>query len=262
MNFGIVKENKRPYEIREYKRFDEKYTIFSRWVWDKDIIGFKEMKERREVRNIKRKMRGYSLKDYALQHASWTVEDWLKGNTWYIESPYSVDFQKEHLNLSKFSNFRAENAKEMSKIIKRVAKFFGADLVGIAEIDKRWIYSHYYERRTGNYKHKAIKLPKEYKYGIVMAVEMDLESIKTSPSCIASSATGLGYSKMSFLAIMLAEFIRYLGYKAIPHGNDLSLSIPFAIDAGLGQLGRNGLLITKEYGPNVRISKVFTDLPL
>ncbi|MHA2157897.1 MAG: 4Fe-4S dicluster domain-containing protein, partial [Candidatus Thorarchaeota archaeon] len=35
-----------------------------------------------------------------------------------------------------------------------------------------------------------------------------------------------------------------------------------AIDAGLGQYGRHGLLITKEFGPRVRIAKVLTDMPL
>lgn len=35
-----------------------------------------------------------------------------------------------------------------------------------------------------------------------------------------------------------------------------------AVDAGLGELGRNGQLITRDYGPRVRISKVFTNLPL
>jgi epoxyqueuosine reductase QueG len=45
-------------------------------------------------------------------------------------------------------------------------------------------------------------------------------------------------------------------------GNDTALSIPLAIDAGLGELGRNGLLITPQYGPCVRLCKVFTDLPL
>lgn len=34
------------------------------------------------------------------------------------------------------------------------------------------------------------------------------------------------------------------------------------IDAGLGRLGRNGLLLTKEYGACVRLGKILTDLPL
>ena len=48
----------------------------------------------------------------------------------------------------------------------------------------------------------------------------------------------------------------------MPCGNDTALSVALAVDAGLGELGRFGLLITKEYGPRVRLCKVFTDLPL
>ena len=35
-----------------------------------------------------------------------------------------------------------------------------------------------------------------------------------------------------------------------------------AIEAGLGEYGRHGLLINQKFGPNIRIAKVFTDLPL
>jgi len=70
------------------------------------------------------------------------------------------------------------------------------------------------------------------------------------------------YSKISFTTVMLAEFIRGLGYNAIPSANDTAISIPLAIDAGLGELGRNAKLITPRFGPRCRISKVITDLPL
>ncbi|MBU2608306.1 MAG: reductive dehalogenase, partial [Chloroflexi bacterium] len=39
-------------------------------------------------------------------------------------------------------------------------------------------------------------------------------------------------------------------------------SIPLAIDAGLGELSRMGVLMTPQYGPRVRLHKVFTDMPL
>ena len=67
---------------------------------------------------------------------------------------------------------------------------------------------------------------------------------------------------MAFILACTGEFIRNLGYKAIQCGNDTALSIPLAIDAGLGELGRNGLLITPQHGPRVRLCKIFTDLPL
>ena len=67
---------------------------------------------------------------------------------------------------------------------------------------------------------------------------------------------------MSFTAPSVATYIRELGYHAIPSGNDLAINIPLAVDAGLGELGRHGMLITEQFGPRIRICKVFTDLPL
>ena len=59
------------------------------------------------------------------------------------------------------------------------------------------------------------------------------------PRPIAGAATGLGYSRMIEVAVKMAEFVRNLGYNAIPMGNDTALSHPLAVDAGLGELGRN-----------------------
>ena len=67
---------------------------------------------------------------------------------------------------------------------------------------------------------------------------------------------------MAFIAGLLAHHIRGLGFKAIACGNDTACSIPIAIDAGLGELARNGLMITPEFGPRVRLAKVITDMPL
>ncbi|MCG8350291.1 MAG: hypothetical protein MI924_21205 [Chloroflexales bacterium] len=40
------------------------------------------------------------------------------------------------------------------------------------------------------------------------------------------------------------------------------LHVLVATDAGLGQLGKHGSLITQAYGSNVRLATVLTDLPL
>jgi epoxyqueuosine reductase QueG len=95
-----------------------------------------------------------------------------------------------------------------------------------------------------------------------MAVEMDRQLLSTSPSLTAAAESGRGYSKMAYLAGAVGEYLRLLGYYARSCGNDTSLSIPLAVDAGLGVMGRSGLLLTREYGPRVRLCKVFTDLEL
>jgi hypothetical protein len=97
---------------------------------------------------------------------------------------------------------------------------------------------------------------------VVMAFAMDADLLEKSPSVDADTAASLGYSRMGIAAISLAESIRALGYKAVPAMNDTALSIPLAIQAGLGELGRMGLLITPEYGPAIRLAKVLTDMPL
>ena len=95
-----------------------------------------------------------------------------------------------------------------------------------------------------------------------MAYEMDYELVKASPAYTWLPTAGKGYSDMVSIVGMLAHFIRGLGYQAIPSVNDTSLCVPMAVDAGLGELGRHGFLITREFGPRVLLSKVLTNLPL
>jgi len=158
------------------------------------------------------------------------------------------------------------NPSNASALVKKTALFYGASIVGVCRLDHRWIYSDSYESPIKppyfEPKHKKIDIPDWWKNVVVIGVEEDYNAIRTSPNHESGTETALAYSKMGFIASSLAAYIRGLGYQAIPLGNDTALSIPLAIDAGLGQLGRNGILITPELGPRLRICKVITNLPL
>jgi reductive dehalogenase len=167
--------------------------------------------------------------------------------------------------------YKFKDPEEASSKVKRAARFLGASLVGIAEYNPLWTYSHLvkarFDRKNTNrdsprYDLIAPQFPFEPKSVVVIAIEMDYKGISLSPSSIESAATGLGYSQMSAIGYSVATFIRRLGYKSFACGNDVSLSIPYAVAAGLGELGRNGLLITWEFGPRVRLVKVFTELEM
>ena len=252
-----------PYTVDDtrYKRFDERNTIFSRVVWDKTCIGYGRFTEERMLERLAQRKPGYSRLDYALHAASWTVDETYKGAfSWEKLAGVGVDRreppgERTGSQLASLKKYKVKASARMSMQTKKVAKFFGASLVGICKPDQRWIYSH---TRTGS----PVTIPEDFKYAVVMALEMDPVLIGTSPAVTAAAAAGKGYSQMAFTIACVGEFIRGLGYKAIQMGNDTVLSIPLAIDAGLGQLGRNGLLITPEFGPRVRICKVLTDLPL
>jgi len=182
---------------------------------------------------------------------AWTVYD-------YFHEAFSWEELADAnsiMNKPALEKYRASNRAKLSEELKETAKFYGASLVGITKLDHRWIYSR---NRNG----KEIEIPNEFKFAIVMAIKMDPAAISTSPAFTACAETAIGYSRMAFCVACTAEFIRSLGFSAIPMGNDTALSIPLAIDAGLGELGRNGLLVTEKYGSCVRLCKIFTDMPL
>ncbi|MBW1806379.1 MAG: reductive dehalogenase, partial [Deltaproteobacteria bacterium] len=147
---------------------------------------------------------------------------------------------------------------------------------GIVRLDRRWVYSHTFKPKNTNRGisvARSIKveegeslphiIPDEYQYAIVLVFEEDYEMIKYFPSHIAHAATSMGYSRMSITNNYLASFIRHLGYQTIDGTtNAVATTIPMAMQAGLGDIGRNGLLIHPKWGPRVRISKIITDLPM
>ena len=58
------------------------------------------------------------------------------------------------------------------------------------------------------------------------------------------------------------KILEDLGYEAVASMNDTGLVIPYAVKAGLGEYARNQMVITPEFGPRLRFSKIFTNLPL
>jgi len=247
----IRKLDSPPYTIdsRVLTRFDQRQTVFGRRRRDVEA-GFCGKGVHDQARQmIARDQQGYSRLEFARLRAAWTVSDHFRG---------AYSWQKlgnPHPLVSQLGQHRVTDPARMTQQTKETARMYGAALVGVCRLDRRWVYS----RDMGG---NLIDIPPEFKYAIVMAVRMDSAAIQTSPAFLAGTATGVGYSRMAFSIACLAEFIRNLGYKAIPMGNDTAPSIPLALDAGLGELGRNGLLITPQYGPCVRLCKVFTDLPL
>lgn len=237
------------------RRYDQENLIFNRIFTDPTFTSYKRTEEEQALKNIKEGKTGHTRIDYALAEASWTLHDvWRQGYHWErLKRPDGSSLTGDKWYRGRH---KIVDVKQITSQLKRASKFFGASLAGITEINEKWIYAN--SRKNL----EPLELQEGVRYTVVLAIEMDPVAIATSPECVAAAATGLGYSKMTLLASSLAEFIRNLGYTAIPAGNDTGISIPLVIDAGLGQLGRNGLLITPEHGPRVRLCKVFTDLPL
>jgi len=246
-----------PYTVDSSKleRYDQRRLIFNRVSMDPTWPGYMRSEEEAGLRNIAEGKPGYTRLDYALSEAAWTVHDaWADAFSWdRLTRPGGPSLMGDRWYSDRHP---VGDVGEVTARVKRAAGFYGASLVGVTRVNPKWIYAN------DRYTLRPLELPAGVENAVVMAVEMDELGIATSPELPAAAATGLGYSRLAFTASTLAEFIRNLGYTAVPAANATGLSIPLAVDAGLGELGRNGLLITPRYGPRVRLCKVYTDLPL
>jgi len=264
MKANFVDKGASRYVVGKVERFDQKNEMFKRTRWDPKMmdLGRKFYKEEAMPGDEP----GYRLQDQALVNAAWHLEHgFAQGVRGGRMGLYAWDWHGEFSFPRVPSGLRitVDDPVEVTREIKRAATLFGASLIGLCELNRQWLYSYaYFTYDEDGEPVERIEIAEEYKYAIAIAIEMDYEGISCSPAHPASAATATGYSKMAFTAGLLAQYIRGLGYRAIPCGNDTACSIPIAIDAGLGELARNGLLITPEFGPRVRLAKIFTDLPL
>ena len=101
-----------------------------------------------------------------------------------------------------------------------------------------------------------------FKNAIVLTMEMKESEIKLAPSIPTIKEIFRTYYELGRAVNLISEFLRSRGYNAQAVGaisSNLNLAL-MARDAGLGGFGKNGLLITKDYGPSVRLAAVLTDI--
>ncbi len=257
-------DRKAGFEIGDdFARFSQKDDIFCRSFWDPRVRSHRSDMFYETYRTPKltwRKADGFTQRDYALRNASWHVTDIFAEmrdgddrREGFLD-PYTV------IREGPGSTLPVSSPEEMAREIKYAAKTLGADLVGITRNDERWLYTHAYSRE--NETEKPQEISTDLENVIVIAQSMDRELLRTAPSALSGTATGATYSRDTIVLLAIAQYITNLGYQAVASMNDSALVIPLAVQAGLGEYGRHGLLITREYGPRVRLGKVFTDMPL
>lgn len=246
----------------DFARFTQRNDVFSRAMWD-DAVRSKHTENffnSYRMEAAPRRGNGFSQRDFALRNAAWLISDVMtdrhaaKGRREGFQAPISNDTPVAPVQAE------IDDPAAMAQEVKRVARFFGADLCAVTDMDERWLYASRVDTRDMT--EADLGLPDGLPHVIVLGHEMDADLVATYPSALAGAATGREYSHEAAVVMQLAAYIRNLGYDAVPSMNDTGLVIPFAVKAGLGEYARNQMVITPEFGPRLRFSKIFTNLPL
>ena len=145
-----------------------------------------------------------------------------------------------------------------ARLIKKMTHTFGATLVGITKLNPDWVFQGSL-RGVGPVDYDV---PGHWEYAIVFATPHEWDMFYANPVYGSSFDA---YSRERIIGARLEFFIQDLGYPArahVPPSHYDLMTPPIAIDAGLGEQGRNGLLITPELGSNARLAVVTTNIPM
>jgi len=139
------------------------------------------------------------------------------------------------------------------------ARELGAVDAGVAQLNPRHVYT---VGGRGERYDSPIQL--DHPFAIAFTVEMDYRMMQSAPAAPTLMESAQQYLNAGSIAVQLAVAIREMGYRARAHidGNYQVICPLVARDAGLGEIGRMGLLMTPRHGPRVRIGVVTTDMPL
>ena len=156
----------------------------------------------------------------------------------------------------------------MTRHIKTVAKFLGASDVGIAQLHPSMLYAGGRGADDGAGSTEEGQAPgeptsetvKKYPYAIACVGAWDYELGKAHRHRIGDFTYHESGDRLQITFANLMQYIKDLGYSAV---RGPAQAMPVALAAGLGEVGRNGMLITKSYGARVHLgTPILTDLPL
>ncbi|MBI3134718.1 MAG: hypothetical protein HYZ14_08610 [Bacteroidetes bacterium] len=143
-----------------------------------------------------------------------------------------------------------KNPQEAAAHIKSKALEFGADIVGICEIEPGDVY-----------KGKTVQEP----FAIALGQRMRWREFQVVPSRESAIECMRIYHSLGEVIIRLAAHIRSLGYPCKvehPIGDSDLLHIPIGLKAGFGELGRHGSIIHPKLGPLFRMGSIATPMQL
>ena len=142
------------------------------------------------------------------------------------------------------------DAGMLTKLLKARAEEIGLSAMGIALYDRKYEFEPFHGKEVGD-------------RVIVCVLEQNFDTTQIAPHADAEKAVFGSYSELLKMGANLANFLEDRGYRAVPttpHGT--GVMIHYAVQAGIGQLGHNGQLLTPFAGSRCRLITISTDAPL
>lgn len=155
-----------------------------------------------------------------------------------------------------------EDPRVLSRHIKSLGYFLGADQIGICEIPH---YAMFLDDVKGN-EFIAESINYDYKYAIVLLKRKQMRTTMASTGYdwIFDACSHQCYNQLIHWSETMANYIRRLGFDATGSymGYYSTVMTTLVLAAGLGESGRMGLAVNPFFGANFKSACVMTSMPL
>ena len=202
--------------------------------------------------------REFPLESFSIEQSAsavWAQKERVK-HTPETEELYR-NYQKKitpWINKIKRSGERVSNVSSQTEnsteVIRNKAKELGYSEIGFTKFDRRYIYQS-----------RKSFVRRDLPNVICLAYEQEYIETQNIPSYSSEIAQGDAYLTQADLSLKLAGFINELGFSAQISGPAWHFGpmIPMFVEAGLGQLGVNGQLLSPHFGSRARLQLIITD---
>jgi ferredoxin len=155
--------------------------------------------------------------------------------------------------------------RALTEELRREAERLGLSQVGFAPYDPKYTFAEALSPngRAAGPLGPARDAPLDEGSVIVCILEQDWKMTQTIPSARAEREVMRTYEGIVTRGAGLAQLLQEKGFRADVHGPaGMAVAIHYAVEAGLGQLGLNGQLLTPQTGSRCRITLITTNATL
>ena len=252
----LARGGNRPITERPDERVDERDTMFARAERTPGTEAYDDYYERRpdlqETDDRIREKPGLSSPAALYYDPAVTPEA-----DHYFESIEAIE--PEAAVVAEWTE-RLETADEPGRVLREMAEELGAVDVGCTTVPQEYVYTE--KGRFDEHYGESVAL--DHDHAVVFLVEMDFDEMQHAPKAPVIRESARQYYRAARIAKTMAAVLAAAGYDAAPQ-YDAHYEVvlpPLAVEAGLGELGRNNVLVADRYGSRVRIGAVTTDLSL
>ena len=221
-------------------------------------------------------MLGYSIRDRALGDAncwgwgtntalapSWTGPDVQARENW--EHP-TMFYTPKDFGVPRYEGTPEENSR-MLRVAGRVLGAADMGFVKLNEKTKKLLYGNirFEDVEVGYDAKDGTKvLPNKDLWVICAVIPQSLWMAQYTDRMSWAAANTAAYSRANIYSNRMNVFLRGLGYQHYGGGTSaVGRSVGFGIMSGMGEYGRAGILVSPQWGTNIRtVHLTVTDLPL